>query len=65
MVVDNNRQAILAAIQMMESGDPDGAEKNLRKILKSKPKHLAASINLAIVCVDCTQRYLDSKYSQL
>ena len=51
MVVDNNREAILAAVQMMEGGDPDGAEKNLKKILKSKPKHLDACINLAIIYV--------------
>ena len=51
MVVDNNREAILAAIQMMEGGDPDGAEKNFKKVLKSKPKHLDASINLAIIYV--------------
>ena len=51
MVVDNNREAILAAIQMMEGGNPDGAEKNFKKILKSKPKHLDACINLAIIYV--------------
>ena len=51
MVVDNNHEAILAAIRMMESGDPDGAEKNLKKILKSKPKHLDACINLSIIYV--------------
>ncbi len=51
MVIDNNREAILAAIQMMEGGDPDGAEKSFKKILKSKPRHLDASINLAIIYV--------------
>jgi len=49
VVVDNNREAILAAIQMMESGDAAGAEKHFKKILKSKPKNLDANINLAIL----------------
>ena len=49
MVIDNNREATLAAIKMMEGGDPDGAKKIFKKILKSKPKHLDASINLAII----------------
>ena len=51
MVVDNNREAILAAIQMMEGRDPEGAENNFKKILKSKPKHLDSCINLAIIYV--------------
>ena len=35
----------------MESGDAVGAENTIKKILKSKPKHLDANINLAIIYV--------------
>ena len=49
MVVDNNHEGVLAAIQMMESGNTVGAKKHFKKILKSKPKHLDANINLAII----------------
>ena len=51
MAVNNNRAAILAAVQLMDGGDAVGAENALKKILKGKPKHLEANLNLAIVYV--------------
>ena len=55
MASPQDDQAAIAAFQLMKQGDAVGAERAFKKILKSRPRHIEANFNLAILYVQQAQ----------